>query len=195
MQTVQTKQSENTQTLTQSRQKNPSKTPPNKQQSTNIQQTIASDLSKTKPGTKFKEPANATKGTAVAKRYVPNTAPKKKNGYRPDTKSPAANQQSRDTKALVQKSFRSFFLRKAKDAGKSKKKEGSQENAVEKIQKEVQCPIYSRTTMLSLKRHIAWGYTGSAARHKCLFWLPHPHSPRGQVRRMDLFNFQKPSYF
>ena len=57
MQTVQTKQSENTQTLTQSSQKNPSKTPPNKQQSTNIKQTIASDLSKTKPGTKFKEPA------------------------------------------------------------------------------------------------------------------------------------------
>ena len=78
---VQTKQSENTQTLTQSRQKNPSKTPPNKQQSTNIQQTIASDLSKTKPGTKFKEPANATKGMTVAKRYVPNKPLKKKNGY------------------------------------------------------------------------------------------------------------------
>ena len=177
MQTVQTKQSENTQTLTQSRQKNPSKTPPNKQQSTNIKQTIASDLFKTKPGTKFKEPANATKGMTIAKRYVPNRALKKKNGYSLGIKSPATNKRGRSK----------FFLRKAKDAGKSKKKEGSQENAVEKIQKEVQCPIYSRTAprkakptaMLSLKRHIAWGYTRSAAHHKCLFWLPHPHSPHG----------------
>ena len=49
--------------------------------------------------------------------------------------------------------------------------------------------------MPSLKRHIAWGYTGSAARHKGLFWLPHPHSPRGPVRRRDLFNFQKSQLF
>ena len=52
-------------------------------------------MSKTKPGTKFKEPANATKGMTVAKRYVPNKALKKKNGYCLDTKSPAANKRSR----------------------------------------------------------------------------------------------------
>ena len=93
MQTVQTKQSENTQT--QSSQKNPSKTPPNKQQSTNIKQTIASDLFKTKPGTKFKEPANATKGMTIAKRYVPNRALEKKNGYSLGIKSPATNKRGR----------------------------------------------------------------------------------------------------
>ena len=32
---------------------------------------------------------------AVAKRYVPNKAPKKKNGYCLDTKSPAANKQTK----------------------------------------------------------------------------------------------------
>ena len=75
-----------------------------------------------KPENKFKEPANATKGMSVAKRYVPNRALKKKNGYSLGIKSPATNKRGRSK----------FFLRKAKDAGKSKKKEGSQENAVEK---------------------------------------------------------------
>ena len=59
---------------------------------------------------------------AVAKRYVPNKALKKKSGYCLGTKSPAANKRSRDTKTPVQKSFQSFFLREAKRAGKSKKK-------------------------------------------------------------------------
>ena len=139
----------------------------------------------------------------VAKKYLPNKALKKKNGYYLGTKSPAANKRSRDTKTPVQKNFRSFFSEKQRAKKKPIKKKGSQENAVEKMQKEVQCPIYSRTAprkakptaMLSLKRHIAWGYTGSAARHKCLFWLPHPHSPRGPVKRRDLFNFQKPVIF
>ena len=71
---------------------------------------------------------------AVAKRYVPNKAPKKKNGYCLDTKSPAANKQNRDTKAPVQKALE-VCLREAKDAGKSSKKKGSQENAVGKIAK------------------------------------------------------------
>ena len=50
---------------------------------------------KTKPGTKFEKPANATKGMTIAKRYVPNKALKKKNGYCLGTKSPAANKRSR----------------------------------------------------------------------------------------------------
>ena len=37
---------------------------------------------------------------AAAKRYVPNKAPKKKNGYCLGTKSPAANKRSRGTKEL-----------------------------------------------------------------------------------------------
>ena len=45
--------------------------------------------------TKFKEPANATRGMTVAKRYVPNKALKKKNGYCLGTKSPAANKRGR----------------------------------------------------------------------------------------------------
>ena len=95
---------------------------------------------------------------AVAKRYVPNKALKKKNGYCLDTKSPATNKQSRDTKELSK-----FVSEKQRAQKKPIKKKGSQENAVEKMQKEVQCPIYSRTAprkgkptaMLSLKRHIA----------------------------------------
>ena len=55
----------------------------------------------------------------VAKRYVPNTAPKKKNGYRLDTKSPAANQQSRDTKAPVQKGLSKFVSEKQRTQEKA----------------------------------------------------------------------------
>ena len=135
--TVQTKQLESTQTLTQSSQKNPSKTPPEHQQNTNIQQQLQATCPKqcpSKPKTKIKEPANATKGVTVAKTYVPNKAPKKKNGYCLDTKSPAANRQSRDTKTPVQKSFRSLSQR-SKGRRKSSKKKGSQENAVGKIAK------------------------------------------------------------
>ena len=68
----------------------------------------------------------------VAKRYVPNKALKKKNGYCLGTKSPAANKRSRDTKTPVQKSFQSFFSEKQRAQKKSKKKKGSQENAVGK---------------------------------------------------------------
>ena len=112
--TVQTKQSENTQTLTQNSRENPLKNPSKQQQSTNIQQQLQATCPKqcpSKPETKFKEPANATKGMTVAKRYVPNKALKKKNGYCLGTKSPAANKRSRDTKTPVQKSFRTFSQR------------------------------------------------------------------------------------
>ena len=68
----------------------------------------------------------------VAKRYVPNKALKKKNGYCLDTKSPAANKRSCDIKTPVQKSFRSFFSEKQRAQKKPIKKKGSQENAVEK---------------------------------------------------------------
>ena len=48
----------------------------------------------------------------VTKRYVPNKALKKKNGYSLGIKSPAANKRSRDIKTPVQKRFRSFFSEK-----------------------------------------------------------------------------------
>ena len=68
----------------------------------------------------------------VAKRYVPNKALKKKNGYCLGTKSPAANKRSRDTKNTGTKELSKFFFREAKGAEKAKKKKGSQENAVGK---------------------------------------------------------------
>ena len=43
---------------------------------------------------------DTTEGMTVAKRYVPNKALKKKNGYCLGTKSPAANKRSRGTKEL-----------------------------------------------------------------------------------------------
>ena len=67
----------------------------------------------------------------IAKRYVPNKALKKKNGYRLGTKSPAANKRSRDTKHRYKRAFE-VFLREEKGAERSKKKKGSQENAVGK---------------------------------------------------------------
>ena len=57
----------------------------------------------------------------VTKRYVPNKAPKKKNDYCLDTKSPAANE-CRDTKSPVQKSFRVSLLREAKDTTKARRR-------------------------------------------------------------------------
>ena len=57
---------------------------------------------------------------AVAKRYVPNKTPKKKNGYCLDTKSPAANkiaiQKHRYKRALE------VCLREAKDATKARRR-------------------------------------------------------------------------
>ena len=97
-----------------SSQKNPSKTPPNNNKVptfNNNCKRLDQNKRPNKPENKFKEPANATKRMAVAKRYVPNKALKKKNGYCLDTKSPATNKQSRDTKAPVQKSFRSLSQR------------------------------------------------------------------------------------
>ena len=101
------------------------------------------------------------------------------------------------------KAFASFFTQRSKGRNKSKKKKSSQENAVEKIKKKVQYAIYrgtgprkaKRPNKLSLKRHAAWKFPESAAHHKCLLWLPHPLSPRGPIRRRDLFKIQKASYF
>ena len=57
---------------------------------------------------------------AVAKRYVPNKAPKKKNGYCLDTKSPAANKQTKSRyKNTGTKELSKFFLREAKGAEKA----------------------------------------------------------------------------
>ena len=68
----------------------------------------------------------------VAKRYVPNKALKKKNGYCLGTRSPAANKRSRDTKTPVQKSFQSFFSEKQSAQEKARRRRGSQKNAVGK---------------------------------------------------------------
>ena len=142
------------------------------------------------------------KNNKIAKVHIPNEALKEK-GCCLDTKSPAAKCMSRYKKHRYKRAFE-FFTQRSKWHKRSKKKKGSQENAVGKNAKRRYSALFiggqplgktKRTAMPSLKRHIAWGYTGSAARHKCLYWLPHPHSPRGQVRRIDFFNFQKPSYF
>ena len=94
----------------------------------------ASDLPKTNAQTNQKpspnEPTNATKGTTIARVHVPNEALKEKDCCL-DAKSPAANE-CRNTKSPVQKNFRVSFLRKSKGRNKSKKKKGSQENAVGK---------------------------------------------------------------
>ena len=66
----------------------------------------------------------------IARTYVPNKALKKK-GCCLGTKSPAANKVAIQ-KSPVQKSFQSFLLRKSKGNNRSKKKKGSQENAVGK---------------------------------------------------------------
>ena len=50
-------------------------------------------------------------------------------------------------------------------------------------------------TTPSLKRHAAWEYPESAAHHKCLFWLPHPHSPRGPTRPKVDSGFKNQLFF
>ena len=157
--------------------------------------TDASDLPRTNAQTnqkpRPKHQQTQQKETAIAKVHVPNKTLKKK-GCCLDTKSP------------VQKSFRVSLLREAKNTTKARRRKALKENAVgKKCKKKQQCAIYrgtgprkaKRPNKLSLKRHAAWEYPESAARHKSLFWLPHPHSPRGPVRRRDLFKFQKASYF
>ena len=59
----------------------------------------------------------------VAKRYVPNKALKKKNGYCLGTKSPAANKRSRDTKNTGTKELSKFFFQRSKGRRKSKEEE------------------------------------------------------------------------
>ena len=102
------------------------------------------------------------------------------------------------------KEFSSFCTQRSKEHNKSEKKKGSQKNAVGKNAKRSNSALFiggqalgkpKRPNKLSLTRHAAWEYPESAAHHKGLFWLPHPHSPRGPVRRIDLFKFQKASYF
>ena len=108
----------------------PTKNPPEHQQMPTFKQTVVSDLPKQNPNkseTKIKEPTNATKGTTIAKVYVPNEALKEK-GCCLDTKLPAANE-CRDTKSSVQKSFRVSLLKEAKDtieAGRRKALKGIQ---------------------------------------------------------------------
>ena len=152
------------------------------------------------PETKTKEPTNATKGTPIAIVHVPNEALKKKGCYL-DTKSPAANK-CRNTKTPAGKTLGFFTQKKQREAQKEEERL-SKECSRKKCKKKQQCAIYrgtgprkaKRPNKLSLKRNVAWEYPESAARHKGLFWLPHPHSPRGPVRRRDLFNFQKPVIF
>ena len=101
------------------------------------------------------------------------------------------------------KNSRVFHSKKQREAQKEEERL-SRECSRKKCKKKEQCAIYRGTgprkakcpNKLSLKRHVAWEYPESAARHKGLFWLPHPHSPRGPVRRRDLFSFfKKASYF
>ena len=50
-------------------------------------------------------------------------------------------------------------------------------------------------TTPSLKQHAAWEYLESAAHHKCIFWLLHPHSPRGPTRQKVDFGFKNQLFF
>ena len=58
----------------------------------------------------------------VAKRYVPNKAMKKKNGYCLGTKSPAANKRSRDTKNTGTKELSKFFSEKQRAQKKQRRR-------------------------------------------------------------------------
>ena len=58
----------------------------------------------------------------VAKRYVPNKALKKKNGYCLDTKSPAANKRSRDTKNTGTKELSKFLSEKQRAQEKARRR-------------------------------------------------------------------------
>ena len=75
--------------------------------------------------------------------------------------------------------------------------------AVGKMQQKAQSAIYrgtaprkaKRPATPSSKRHAAWEYPESAAHHKCLFWLPHPHSLRGPTRQKVDFGFKNQLFF
>ena len=166
------------------------------------EQTVVSDLPKQSPNkseTKTKEPTNATKGIAIV--HVPNESSEEER-LLSRCKTTNSKQLSQH-KIAGTKNFRVFFSEKQRTQQKQEEERLSRECSRKKCKKKQQCAIYrgtgprkaKRPNKLSLKRHAAWEYLESAARRKSLFWLPHPHLPRGPFRRRDLFKFQKASYF
>ena len=142
------------------------------------------------------------KNNKIAKVHIPNEALKEK-GCCLDTKSPAAKCMSRYKKHRYKRAFE-FFTQRSKGHKRSKKKKGSQENAVGKNAKRRYSALFiggqplektKRTAMPSLKRHIAWGYTGSAARHKGLFGSRTPTRHVAQSDEETSSSFKKPVIF
>lgn len=135
--TNQTKQSENPQTLTQNSQKNPSKTPPNNNKvptfNNNCKRLVQNNAQASQK-TNLKSQQTQPKEWQQQR----GTYQIKHRRRRTGTASIQNHQQQTNKVAIQKHRYKRAFevcLREAKDAGKSNKKKGSQENAVGKIAK------------------------------------------------------------